>query len=76
MLALKAYGSASIVVSEPSALRAAQAKASSATHNINPAEEDVAEVCRSLTGGLGMNAVFDCAGLQVSSDTALASVRG
>lgn len=63
-------------MSEPSALRAAQAKASGATHIINPAKENVAEVCRSLTGGLGVNAVFDCAGLQVSFDTALASVRG
>lgn len=74
--ALKAHDVGAIIVSEPSALRAAQAKASGATYIINPSQQNVAEVCRSRTDGLGVHAVFDCAGLQVSFDTALASVRG
>ena len=69
--ALKAHGVSAIVVSEPSALRAAQAKASGATHLIDPTKEDVPETCRKQTNGFGMHAVFDCAGLQVSFDAAL-----
>ena len=74
--ALVAYGVTSITVSEPSKLRATQAKASGATKIIDPSQENVPEVCRKLSDGFGMHAVFDCAGLQASFDTALESARG
>lgn len=64
------------MVSEPSAVRAAQAKASGATHVIDPRKEDVPSFCRKIMDGFGAQAVFECAGLQVAFDTAMASVRG
>ena len=64
------------MVSEPSAVRAAQAKASGATHVIDPRVEDVANFCRKVMNGYGAHAVFECAGLQATFDTAIASVRG
>ena len=76
MHALQAHGVESIVVSEPSAVRAAQAKASGATHVIDPKEKDVPSFCREVMDGYGAHAVFECAGLQATFDTAIASVRG
>lgn len=74
--ALQAHGVESIVVSEPSLVRAAQAKASGATHVIDPRKEDVPEFCKKIMDGYGAHAVFECAGLQVAFDTAMVSVRG
>ena len=76
MHALKARGVESIIVLELSALRAAQAKAAGATRVVDPSKDDVPDTCRQLTDDLGVKVVFDCAGLQVSFDTSLASVRG
>lgn len=73
---LKANGIDSIFLSEPSAIRAEQAKLAGATHVLNPLKDDVAAFCKAQTDGLGTHAVFECAGLQVAFDTAMASVRG
>lgn len=73
---LLAHGVSSITVSEPSELRAAHAKTAGATHALNPIKEDVVEFSKKIGDGRGFHAVFDCAGVQVAFDSALACVRG
>lgn len=76
ILALKARGVQNVIVSDPSTLRASHAQAAGATTILNPAREDVVTKCRELTNGLGPHAVFECAGVQASVDTAVEVCRG
>lgn len=70
---LRAENVKSILVSEPTLKRREQAKAV-VDKVIDPRSENVASVCRSSTGGKGVDVAFDCAGIQVALDTAFESL--
>ena len=60
---LRALGCKHIFVSEPTETRAAH-NTKIANEVFNPTTEAVGENCRALTGGEGVDVVFDCAGRQ------------
>lgn len=60
---LRGLGARMIYVSQPSKKRRVLAQ-ELADVVINPKEENVPERCRTLTGGKGVDVVFDCAGVQ------------
>ncbi|KJX93140.1 2,3-butanediol dehydrogenase like protein [Zymoseptoria brevis] len=62
---LRAVGVKTLVVSEPTEVRRRHTK-DLASHVFNSRQVDVAEECRTLTEGLGVDIVFDCAGLQAA----------
>lgn len=66
---LRALGCRTIIISEPTATRAAQNR-HVADHVLNPVSENVVERCRELTSGEGISVVFDCAGVQKGLDAA------
>ncbi len=59
---LKALGATQIYVSEPTALRQKQCEGW-CEKVFNPLEQKVPDECRKLTGGKGVDLVFDCAGI-------------
>jgi (R,R)-butanediol dehydrogenase/meso-butanediol dehydrogenase/diacetyl reductase len=61
-------------VSEPTATRIAQNK-SIADIVFNPITDDVAAKCREMTNGEGVDAVFDCAGIQKAMDAGFDALR-
>lgn len=63
ILCLKAKGVSEIIVSEVAASRQEFARQFGATKVVNPIKEDLNEVVLGLTGGLGADVVFDCAGV-------------
>lgn len=67
--------SATVIVSEPALLRRQQALEHGATQALDPLNTDIAGVVAEATGGLGVDIVFDAAGVQASIDAALHSVR-
>lgn len=69
---LKASGAGQIIVSDLSDYRLEQAKRSGATHMLNPANNDIGEVVKEITG-VGADIVIDCVG--VLFDQALHVVR-
>ncbi|KAF2679791.1 threonine dehydrogenase [Lentithecium fluviatile CBS 122367] len=71
---LRAMGCEKIFVSEPTALRAEQNR-KLADEVFNPIKDDVAERCRELTNGEGVDVVFDCAGIQRALDAGFDAVR-
>lgn len=75
--ALVAHNITNIIVSEPSALRASQAKAAGATHVVSPREVDVPSFVQehSLDNG-GAHSIYECAGIQAAFHVALTAVRG
>lgn len=73
---LVAAGVKQIIVSEPTASRAEQAKIAGATKVLDPRQTDVVAHLRGLEDGHGAHTAFECAGIQVSFDTALKAVRG
>ncbi|KAF2744778.1 GroES-like protein [Sporormia fimetaria CBS 119925] len=71
---LRAKGCKKIYVSEPTATRAAQNK-KIADEVFNPINEDVAATCKDLTDGVGIDVVFDCAGVQKALDVGMDALR-
>ncbi len=63
ILVLRVFGCKTVVVSEPTEVRKEQVK-SIADVVLDPVKDDVGEKCRELTGGEGVDVVFDCAGNQ------------
>lgn len=76
ILCLQAHGITSVIVSEPSPARAAQAKDAGASHVFDPMKDDVVAKCRGLGDGRGAHCVFECAGVQASMDAAVMAARG
>jgi len=72
-LVLRARGAKNIYISEPTATRKDQAK-ELADRVINPTEENVGDVVRSLTSGKGAEVVFDCAGIQPGIEDAMEAI--
>ncbi|WP_084648751.1 2,3-butanediol dehydrogenase [Rhodococcus sp. WB1] len=62
------------IVSEISAARLAQA-AEIADHVLHPADGPIGDRVRELTGGIGVDIGFECAGVDVVLDTVLDAVR-
>lgn len=71
---LKAWGASQIWVTEPSPIR--QERLRGVTDVVfDPAVDDVVAECRRRSQGVGVTAVFDCAGSQRGMDSAMASLR-
>ncbi|KAI5480850.1 hypothetical protein MNV49_006659 [Pseudohyphozyma bogoriensis] len=74
--ALIAQGASAVICSEMSAARRKMATLAGAHHVISPRDVDVPEFVRKLTGtDNGVAVAFECAGVQATLDTALASLR-
>lgn len=71
---LRAKGCKQIFVSEPTSTRATQNK-EIADQVFNPLTENVGDRSRELTGGEGVNAVFDCAGVGRAMDAGMDALR-
>lgn len=74
ILDLKAHGATNIIVSEPTVKRRQQVSEFAQT-TINPIEENVGDRCRDLTGGEGVDVVFDCAGVPVALEAGFDAIR-
>ena len=73
--AARAAGAGAVFVSEPVPVRAEAARNVGADVVIDPTGEDVVARMESLTGGLGPDIVFDCAGARPTLDQAMNIVR-
>ena len=73
--ALKAAGAGKVIVVEPAAVRKAKAPAAGANEVLDPTEVDIPSAVRDLTGGAGVDAAFECAGVDAVLRTAIDSVR-
>ncbi|OCK77958.1 threonine dehydrogenase [Lepidopterella palustris CBS 459.81] len=71
---LRAKGAKRVFVSEPTTRRAEQ-NAQLADVVFNPIKEDVGERCRELTGGEGVDFVFDCAGIPSGFENGMDALR-
>lgn len=74
LLDLKAHGATNIIVSEPAKIRREQVS-EFAKAVINPINEKVGDRCRELTNGVGVDVVFDCAGVPVGLESAFDAIR-
>jgi 2-desacetyl-2-hydroxyethyl bacteriochlorophyllide A dehydrogenase len=72
---LRARGVGKVLVSEISASRQRFAREFGAHHVFNPKVYDAVALSKSLSGGDGVDVVFDCAGVKASIATACAAVR-
>jgi threonine dehydrogenase-like Zn-dependent dehydrogenase len=71
---LKAHKVGRILLSEPTAKRKEQNK-DSVDRIIDPRSENVGDICRELTGGKGVDVVFDCAGVQPGLDAGFDALK-
>ena len=72
---LKANG-CTVIVSEPSPLRRQMALDTKvADHALNPAEVDVAQAVRGISGGAGADVGFECSSVNVVLDTLFDAIR-
>ena len=74
LLCLKAQGASNIIVSEPTEARRKQV-AEFASAVLNPIKESVGDRCQELTGGVGVDAVFDCAGVPAGLEAGFDALR-
>lgn len=74
IVVLRAFGCKNIIVSEPTTVRAEQIE-KIADVVLNPIKDDVSARCRDLTGGEGVDVVFDCAGNQKGLEAGMDAVR-
>ncbi|KAH8783564.1 chaperonin 10-like protein [Hyaloscypha sp. PMI_1271] len=73
--ALRARGCGQIIVSELSASRQKFAKQFGADTILDPREDDIVQKAHDLTGGLGVDIVFDCAGVAVGLEAACKAIK-
>jgi len=72
---LKANG-LTVIMSEPSEIRRQKALDTGvADHGLNPAEVDVVEEVKRLSGGSGADVAFECSSVQVVLDTLFDAIR-
>ncbi|KAJ9637944.1 hypothetical protein H2204_004534 [Knufia peltigerae] len=71
---LRAHRVGKMLLSEPSSARWRHAK-ELVDKVIDPKTENVGDICRDLTGGKGVDVVFDCAGVQVGFDAGVDSLK-
>lgn len=72
--ALKATGAGKVIVVEPAAVRKVKAAGAGADEVLDPTEVDVPSAVRDMTGG-GVDAAFECAGVDAVLGAAIGSVR-
>ncbi|WP_326837010.1 2,3-butanediol dehydrogenase [Amycolatopsis rhabdoformis] len=70
-----ASGAAQVIVSEPNARRRALLEALGVATVLDPLTEDVPEVVRALTEGVGADVAAECSGSEAGLATALGSLR-
>lgn len=70
-----AAGASRVIVTDIAEKRLQRAKEVGATDVLNAREQDLAARVKAMTGGLGVNLFLDCAGVQASFDTGIASVQ-
>jgi (R,R)-butanediol dehydrogenase/meso-butanediol dehydrogenase/diacetyl reductase len=75
MQVAKVGGASKVIAVEPAPARASAALEIGASDVIDPVNADVEESLAEVTGGLGPDLVFDCAGVKSSLQTALTSAR-
>ena len=75
MQAARLAGATTVLVSEPAPARAEAARVLGADAVIDPTQKDVEAEMAALTGGLGPDVVFECAGAKDSLHQALCTVR-
>ena len=73
--ALAAKDADKIIVSEMATKRMEFAKHFGASHIIDPSKENVEKRVKEICSGLGVNVVFDCAGVQQALDQAILALR-
>jgi threonine dehydrogenase-like Zn-dependent dehydrogenase len=73
--ALRARGCGQIIVSELSASRQKFAKQFGADTILDPRKDDIVQKAHDLTGGLGVDIVFDCAGVAVGLGAACKAIK-
>ena len=73
--ALRARGCGQILVSELSASRQKFAKQFGADVILDPRKDDIVKKAHDLTGGLGVDIVFDCAGVAAGLEAACKAIR-
>lgn len=71
---LLAVGSKMIIVSEPSKLRQDHTRKLT-DHVLDPTAVNLGDECRKLTGGLGVDIVFDCAGVPAGLEAGMDATR-
>ena len=74
LLDLKAHGATKVIVSEPALIRREQVS-EVCQAVINPVNENVGEKCRELTDEIGVDVVFDCAGVPAGLTAGLDAIR-
>ena len=74
LLDLKAHGATNVIVSEPATIRREQVS-EFAQAVIDPTKENVGDKCREVTGGDGVDVVFDCAGVPVGLEAGYDAIR-
>lgn len=74
LLCLRAVGANQVIVSEPTSARRAQI-AEFTERVLNPAQDDVVARCQELTGGKGVEVVFDCAGAPAGLDAGFKTLK-
>ncbi len=70
-----AAGASTVIVTDVAEKRLEKAKEIGATHVFNAMEADLPAKIKALTGSLGVNVFLDCAGVQASYNTGIASTR-
>lgn len=70
-----AAGASTVIVTDVAEKRLAKAREIGATHVFNATDSDLPSKIKALTNGLGVNVFLDCAGVQASYDTGIASTR-
>lgn len=73
-LTLRAHGAKLVILSEPTSVRRDFA-AGVVDLTIDPICENVGERCRTVTNGLGVDLVFDCAGTKRGSEDAFDAIK-
>jgi threonine dehydrogenase-like Zn-dependent dehydrogenase len=71
---LKARGVGRVVVSEPARERKGLVE-DLGVMALDPREVDVPEKCKEMTGGVGVEVVFDCAGVEQALNSGVAALR-
>jgi len=75
VLVAQAGGASDVFLSEPNAVRRAQAERLGVSAAFDPLCTDVAEEARARTGGLGVDISIECAGSQPALDTCVDATR-
>lgn len=74
--ALKAQGIENVIVVEPAEVRKVKATAAGATTVLDPTDTDVVTAIKDLTGGVGTDVFFECAGFNGATAQAIKATKG